>query len=58
METRPDLQQGANTASGTDGSDSRTGNFGQEFQERTFTGTILSDNPDDVPLLDFEINIA
>ena len=58
MKTRADFQQGANTTVGTDSAGSRTGYSGKEFQEGRFAGTVLTDDADDVALLDLEVDVA
>ena len=57
METGSDFQKSANSAAGTDGSDSRSRHLGQQLQERALSGAVLADDAHDIPLLNLEINI-
>ena len=58
MKTRADFQQGAYTAMGTDSAGGGTGDAAQEFQEGRFAGAVLTDDADDIALLDLEVDIA
>ena len=58
MEAGADFEQGADTAMGTNSASGRTCDAGEEFEEGGFTGTVLTDDADDVALFDLEVDVA
>ena len=58
MKTRADFQERAYTAVGTDSAGRRAGDTAQQFKKCRFAGTVLTDDADDIALLDLEVDIA
>ena len=58
MEACADLQERTDTTVGTDSAGSRAGDAGEEFEQSRFAGAVLTDDADDIALLDLEIDVA
>ena len=58
MEACANFQERTNTTMGADSAGGGTGDAGEEFQEGRFAGTVLTDDADDVALLDLEVDVA
>ena len=58
MEAGADFQEGAYTAVGTDGTGGGACDAGEELEEGGFAGTVLTDDANDVALLDLEVDVA
>ena len=58
MKAGPDFQQTANSAMNLDPPTRGTHDPGQEFQQRTFSCPISTDESENLTLFDFERNIA
>src|SRR5690349_25150196 len=58
METGSDFQQRGKAAFHSDRTRSGIGDLGQDFEQRTFSGTIAPDDTDDLALIGAEPKIA
>lgn len=58
MEAGAYLEQGADTATGTDDAGGRGGNAGEELQKGRFACSVLTDDAYDIALLDIESDVA
>ena len=58
MEAGADLQERADAAARADDARRRGRHAGQEFQEGRLAGAVAADDPDDVALLDLEVDVA
>ena len=57
MEARTNLQQRANTPTGTDFASSWCGDLAQKFQQGALACAVLADNAHHIALFDLEINV-
>jgi hypothetical protein len=57
MKAGTDLQQAPHTSQHADSALGRRDDSSQQFQERTFSGTVPADDPDDLAGFDREVDI-
>jgi len=58
MEAGADLQERTDTTVSTDSASGGAGDAGEEFEQSRFAGAVLTDDADDIALLDLEIDVA
>ena len=58
MESRTDLQEAGNASAGADRAHRRASDLTEELEEGTLAGAVLTDDADNVALLDLEVDIA